>query len=88
MILAETIMTKPKHLTDECWKLILADKWNIFSFGFAEVGEILETNGRVFKFLGNFARKKDAHALKSETRRVHPYLFGKLKIGWAVIETI
>jgi len=83
-------MTKPKHLSDESWEIISRpeNKFQQFLFGLGEVGETVESRGAVFKFVGNFARKKDADAIKSETRKVHPYLYGKLKTGWAVIERI
>lgn len=81
-------MIKPKHLSDECWKHIVDNKYNHFCFGFAEVGEILDINGTSYKFLGNFSRKKDAMALSSEARCVKPYLYGKLKVGWVVWERI
>lgn len=81
-------MNKPKHLSDECWKHIVDSKYNQFCFGFAEAGEILEIHGINYKFVGNFGQKKDATALKSETCCVHPYLYGKLKIGWVVWERV
>lgn len=83
-------MIKPKHLSDESWAIISRpeNKFQQFLFGFGEVGETVESHGGIFKFVGNFQRKKDADALKSETRKVHPYLYGKLKTGWAVIEKI
>lgn len=83
-------MTKPKHLSDENWAIISrpGNQFQQFLFGFGENGQTIDHGGVIYKFVGNFARKKDADALKSETRKVHPYLYGKLKTGWAVIEKV
>lgn len=83
-------MTQPKHLSDESWAIISRpeNKFQQFRLGFGETGETTQFGEATLKFIGNFPRKKDADALKSDSRKVFPYLCGKLKTGWAVIERV
>lgn len=70
------------HLTEEQFGRLTAG-FNRFRFGFAEPGERLDN----CEFVGNFAKRKDAHAAAlgpGASARINPYLSGRLKQGWAV----
>lgn len=81
-------MKKPKHLShysDDQFKDSFAGSVG-FLFGFAEPGATSRGNGYHFKFIGNYARKKDAKQMAEQSGGyVCPYLNGKLKRGWVVL---
>jgi hypothetical protein len=78
----------PKHLAELPADHLarLQTGFSRHTFGFATPGEVhpLE-NGDTLRFVGNFARQKDALAAATQTGGwVQGYLFGKLPRGWAV----
>lgn len=62
----------------------LTTGFNRFRFGFAKPGEVFEGDGFRLVFVGDFGRKKDAHAAATDGAQIHPYLNGNRKTGWAV----
>jgi len=86
-------MKKPKYIHPTNWEIINRPD-NAFQrviFGFVEtIDEVVKTLNGDFRFCGTFNRKKDAQteAYTSSTKRVYPYLNGKYKRGWTVLEKI
>ena len=65
----------------------LLQGFNRFRFGFAQPGETHQFEGATdrIEFVGNFRRRRDAiAAAPTAQHRISPYLYGKLKRGWAV----
>ena len=58
--------------------------FNRIRFGFADPGEVVESNG--FRMIGNFKRQRDAFAAREQHPGsiCNPYLFGRLARGWSV----
>lgn len=91
--LLESCMKKPKYIHSTNWEIINRPDcaFQRIIFGFVEnIGEIVNTPNGDFRFCGTFKRKKDAHAeaSTSSTKKVHPYLYGRYRRGWTVLEKI